>query len=70
MPAQVELPPPPGPSPTMLDPAVTKAGDEMKRRAQAQQGYASTITNTGGAAGLVLPAFTTNSGNFKTLTGQ
>jgi hypothetical protein len=70
MPAQVALPEAPGPVPTMLDPAVVKAGDEMKKRAQAQQGYASTITNSGGAQGLLLPAFTSGSAGFKSLTGQ
>ncbi len=69
MPAQVALPEAPGPTPTMLDPAVVRAGDEMKRRAQAQSGYASTISNSGGAAGLLTPAFVTGSQGFKTLTG-
>ncbi len=63
------LPPAPAPPPTSLDPAVVKAGDDMKRKAQAAAGYSSTITNTGGASGIVTPAFTTGSPGFKTLTG-
>lgn len=69
MPGQAALPPTPPPAPTMLDPAVVRAGEEMKRRTAAQQGYASTITNTGGGQGLVMPAFTSGSQGFKTLTG-
>lgn len=68
-PAQVAMPPMPSPPPTALDPAVVKAGDDMKRKAAAQQGYSSTITNSGGASGLLTPAFTSGSSGFKTLTG-
>lgn len=68
-PGQVLLPPSPGPSPTALDPAVVKAGDDAKRKAAAQQGYSSTITNTGGAGGLLTPAFTSGSAGYKQLTG-
>ena len=70
MPAQVALPEAPGPTPTMLDPAVVKAGEDQKRKSQAAAGYQSTITNSGGAQGLLLPAFTSGSAGFKTLTGQ
>lgn len=63
------MPPSPGPSPTALDPAVVKAGDDMKRKAQAAAGYSSTITNAGGGAGLLTPAFTSGSAGFKALTG-
>ncbi len=68
-PQAVALPPTPGPSPTALDPAVVKAGDDMKRKAQAMAGYSSTITNTGGGSGLMTPAFVAGSPGFKTLTG-
>lgn len=60
----------PGPSPTALDPAVVKAGEDQKRKAAAMAGYQSTITNAGGGAGLVNPAFTSGSAGFKALTGQ
>lgn len=59
----------PPPAPTSLDPAVVKAGDDMKRKAAAQAGYSSTITNSNGGSGLVMPAFTTGSAGFKALTG-
>lgn len=65
---QMPAAPPPGPTP--LDPAVVKAGDDMKRKAQAAAGYSSTITNSGGGAGLLTPAFTAGSPGFKALTGQ
>lgn len=69
--APAPLPPPTyGPTPTSLDPAVVKAGDDMKRKAQAAAGYSSTITNSGGGAGLLTPAFTAGSPGFKALTGQ
>ncbi len=45
------LPPAPAPAPTSLDPAVVRAGEDMKRKAQAAAGYSSTITNSGGGAG-------------------
>ncbi|MCW5737808.1 MAG: hypothetical protein KIS73_27050 [Enhydrobacter sp.] len=70
MPSAPALPPMPGPSPTSLDPAVVKAGDDMKRKAQAASGYSSTITNSGGGSGLLTPAFTAGSAGFKALTGQ
>jgi hypothetical protein len=41
----------------------------MKRKAQAAAGYASTITNSGGGAGLITPAFIAGTPGFKTLTG-
>ncbi len=63
------MPPSPGPSPTTLDPAVVRAGDDMKRKAQAAAGYSSTVTNSGGGSGLLTPAFVTGSPGFKTLTG-
>lgn len=63
------LPPAPAPAPTSLDPAVVRAGDDMKRKAQAAAGYASTITNSGGGAGLLTPAFIAGTPGFKTLTG-
>ena len=63
------MPAAPGPAPTSLDPAVVRAGDEMKRTAQAAAGYASTITNSGGGAGLLTPAFVAGTPGFKTLTG-
>lgn len=67
--SQVALPPSPAPAPTSLDPAVVKAGDDMKRKAAAQAGYSSTITNSGGGSGIITPAFTTGSQGFKALTG-
>ena len=51
------LPSAPTPAPTSLDPAVVRAGEDMKRKAQAAAGYSSTITNRGGGAGLITPAF-------------
>jgi hypothetical protein len=66
---QVAMPPTPGPSPTMLDPAVVKAGEDQKRKSQAAAGYSATVQNVGGAAGLLTPAFVTGSQGFKTLTG-
>ena len=62
--------PAPAPAPTALDPAVVKAGDDMKRKAQAAAGYSSTITNSGGGAGLLTPAFIAGTPGFKTLTGM
>jgi hypothetical protein len=70
MPPPVLLPPMPGPVPTALDPAVVRAGDDMKRKAQAAAGYASTITNSGGGSGLAGPALVAGAPGFKTLTGQ
>lgn len=69
MPAQAALPPTPPPAPTMLDPAVVRAGEDQKKRAQAMAGYQSTVTNVGGQAGLVTPAFLSGTAGFKTLTG-
>ena len=60
---------PSAPAPTSLDPAVVRAGDDMKRKAQAAAGYSSTITNSGGGAGLITPAFIAGTPGFKTLTG-
>ena len=60
----------PAPAPTPLDPAVVRAGDDMKRKAQAAAGYSSTITNSGGGAGLITPAFVAGTPGFKTLTGM
>jgi len=65
----IVLPPSPGPAPTALDPAVVRAGDDMKRKAAAQAGYSSTISNVGGGSGLIMPAFTAGSPQFKALTG-
>jgi hypothetical protein len=56
--------------PTPVDPSVIRAGEDMKRRAQAAAGYKSTITNSGGGSGLITPAFTAGSPGFKMLTGQ
>jgi hypothetical protein len=70
MPSPVVLPPMPGPAPTALDPAVVRAGDDMKRKAQAAAGFSSTITNRGGGSGLLTPAATAGSSGFKQLTGQ
>lgn len=64
------MPPAPAPAPTSLDPAVVRAGDDMKRKAQAAAGYSSTITNSGGGSGLVTPAFIAGTPGFKTLTGM
>lgn len=58
----------PAPAPTALDPSVVNNANAMKQRAAAASGYAGTITNSGGGAGLVMPAFTTASGN-KQFTG-
>lgn len=69
MPGPAALPPAPAPPPTSLDPAVVKAGDDMKRKAQAAAGYSSTITNSGGGSGLIMPAFTAGAPGFKALTG-
>lgn len=69
MPAMPAMPSAPAPAPTTLDPAVVKAGDDMKRKAQAAAGYSSTITNSGGGAGLLTPAFTAGSAGYKSLTG-
>jgi hypothetical protein len=68
-PPDVAMPPTPPPAPTALDPAVVRAGDDMKRKAAAMQGYSATITNTGGGSGLLTPAFTSGSPGAKTLTG-
>lgn len=54
----------------MVDPAVVRAGEDQKRRAAASAGFAGTIRNQGGAAGLLTPAFTAGSQGFKALTGQ
>lgn len=70
IPPPVLLPPAPPPPPTALDPAVVRAGEDMKRKAQAASGYASTIVNRGGGSGLLAPAATAGSSGFKTLTGQ
>jgi len=71
IPSQVAaLPPAPAPAPTSADPAVIAAGDAQKRKAAASAGYQSTITNSGGGAGLMTPAFTSGSAGFKALTGM
>ena len=42
-------------APTPLDPVV-RAGEDMKRKAQAAVGYSSTITNSGGVEGSSRPS--------------
>lgn len=69
MPPPALLPPAPLPPPTALDPAVVRAGEDMKRKAQAAAGYASTITNKDGGSGLLTPASTAGSAGYKSLTG-
>lgn len=64
------LPAAPPPAPTQVDPAVVQAGNDQKRRSAAASGYSGTITNSGGGAGLVMPAFTTGSSGYKALTGM
>lgn len=54
----------------MVDPAVVRAGEDQKRRSASGAGFGGTVTNAGGAAGLLTPAFTAGSPGWKTLTGQ
>jgi hypothetical protein len=70
IPSAPSMPSAPAPAPTSLDPAVVRAGDDMKRKAQAAAGYSSTITNSGGGSGLITPAFIAGTSGFKTLTGM
>lgn len=64
------LPAMPPPAPTNVDPAVVQAGSDQKRKAAASAGYSGTITNAGGGAGLMTPAFTSGSAGYKALTGM
>jgi hypothetical protein len=69
-PPPIVMPPAPPPAPTPVHQNVVNAAQAQKTRSAAASGYAGTITNVGGGAGLLTPAFTTGSAGFKTLTGS